>query len=317
MDFEISPTFAPSVRYRIRGAFTSPRLGLAERSYPVAALQERYRHLRDLPLTEFEKVTPLLLIGADNHHLLLPVGPVKLGPPGSPAAVQTLLGWGLQGTDCLLDSQRSVAHCLFTDVTPVEGDVYNQAGRLSQVNFLSSQDKKLVSQSRQDAEAVRLLEPLRETVAPPVAASGEVMLPALRSVVRRPVAPGRTGAHGAEESRVKSRRLVRGNRKYRLGFDRSLASHGRRSCGPRTGAGVIPTCRSVCWRHGADGRGSCPASPWCSFPVPHGPWRNHQYRGCNSHTARWHTGPRSRRAWWTTDPPGGLAYWACGLRGLE
>lgn len=34
----------------------------------------------------------LLLIGADHPHLLAPIEPVHLGPPGGPAAIQTRLG---------------------------------------------------------------------------------------------------------------------------------------------------------------------------------------------------------------------------------
>lgn len=50
----------------VQSAFTASRLSLTAQSYPVLALQKCYGHLQGLPFQSFDKVYPLLLIGADN-----------------------------------------------------------------------------------------------------------------------------------------------------------------------------------------------------------------------------------------------------------
>lgn len=75
--------------YQIQKAFTATELCLSRHSHPVEALQKTYRHLRGLPLHSFSQEQPLLLIGSDYPHLITPVEPVHLGPPGGPAALKT------------------------------------------------------------------------------------------------------------------------------------------------------------------------------------------------------------------------------------
>ncbi len=71
VSFQISPVTQPQKLYRISSAFTAERLRLAYRSYPLSIL-EKYQHLNNLPLQSFAGVRPLLLIGADNTHLITP-----------------------------------------------------------------------------------------------------------------------------------------------------------------------------------------------------------------------------------------------------
>ncbi|KAJ8381465.1 hypothetical protein SKAU_G00022430 [Synaphobranchus kaupii] len=65
----------PKKVFRISGAFTAEPLGLAEHTHPAKALQQRYHHLAGLPLQQFEKVHPVLLIGSDCPHLITPIAP--------------------------------------------------------------------------------------------------------------------------------------------------------------------------------------------------------------------------------------------------
>lgn len=69
VSFTISPASHKQSKYQIQGAFTAQMIDLPEQTYPVQILQRCYPHLRDLPLEEFQKVKPLLLVGADHHHL--------------------------------------------------------------------------------------------------------------------------------------------------------------------------------------------------------------------------------------------------------
>ncbi|KAK0137358.1 hypothetical protein N1851_026443 [Merluccius polli] len=137
VDFHVSSLAHPGERHLIRGAFTASHLALAEQSYPVNALQKCYRHLRGIPLQPFDKAHPLLFISADHTCLIAAKEPVRFGPSGGPAAVHTQLGWALQGPDGL---------------TPHHLDV------------LPFRSEKLITRSRQDQEAVNILESWTERV---------------------------------------------------------------------------------------------------------------------------------------------------------
>lgn len=94
--FQISPVGDLSAKY-VRNAFTANELSLMEHSCPVTALQLRYPHLKGLSLPQPNKVQPLVLIGSDHPHLVIPTEPVHTGPPGAPYGVCTALGWAMQG----------------------------------------------------------------------------------------------------------------------------------------------------------------------------------------------------------------------------
>lgn len=55
----------------------------------------RYPHLRNLS-NNFASSTTDILIGQDNHELLIPYE-TKIGKSGEPFAFRTLLGWSLCG----------------------------------------------------------------------------------------------------------------------------------------------------------------------------------------------------------------------------
>lgn len=118
ISFKISSPMNPKRTFWIVEAFTSQRLGLADHIYPTGSLKRRYKHLADLPLEPFEHVKPLVLLGADYPHLLTPMEPVRLGPPGGPAAIRTRLGWTLQGPAHLTQWPPSTQQCLFTSISP-------------------------------------------------------------------------------------------------------------------------------------------------------------------------------------------------------
>lgn len=74
----ISSVCSPEKSFIICQDFTAQHLALSEHSNPVTNLQHHYPHLRRLHLQQLDKVTPLLLIGADytnNAHPTYKVGP--------------------------------------------------------------------------------------------------------------------------------------------------------------------------------------------------------------------------------------------------
>ncbi|XP_061733574.1 uncharacterized protein LOC133536902 isoform X1 [Nerophis ophidion] len=158
VSFSVSPASQPGKSYKINKAFTARELNLASHTYPVKVLQEKHRHLKDIPLQTINDAQPLLLIGSDNPHRVTPVEPVRLGPPGGPAAVHTRLGWTLQGPTSLLNHQLSTQQCLFTTCTPPESELLNHVERLWQLDILPYRSERLITRSKQDDQAVRILE---------------------------------------------------------------------------------------------------------------------------------------------------------------
>lgn len=153
--FEISPK---GKRYKVQGAFTASGLDLVEQSYPVHTLQRRHAHLRKIPLQPFHNVRPLVLIGSDHVPLITATEPVCRSAKGGPIAIHTTLGRALQGAEGCDPSQTSVHQCLFLSAASTEDLLYRNVERLWQLDVLPFQSKKLVIHSREDQEAINLLE---------------------------------------------------------------------------------------------------------------------------------------------------------------
>lgn len=158
VSFTISPASKPHIRFKIKGAFTADELALAEHTRSVSTLQRKYRHLRGLPLHSLERVRPLLLIGSDYTELITPIEPVRLGPPGGPAAVNTKLGWTLQGPIKYVKGCRSLSQCLLTYTLSASEELSRHVERLWQLDTLPYCSEKLVTRSKRDKEAINLLE---------------------------------------------------------------------------------------------------------------------------------------------------------------
>ncbi|XP_049329393.1 uncharacterized protein LOC111189354 [Astyanax mexicanus] len=201
VSFMVSPVAEPKRKFKIQSAFTAEPLGLAEHSHPVALLQRRYRHLLGLPLQQLDKVSPVLLIGSDCPHLITPIEPVRLGPPGGPAAVKTRLGWTLQGPARELRDNLTPQQCLFTSMSPC-ADLHTHVEKLWQMDVFPYRSEKAVTRSKQDHEAVQLLQEktvrvevngikryatplLRTRNMAHLRASEDATLPQLRSIERK------------------------------------------------------------------------------------------------------------------------------------
>ncbi|XP_067233763.1 uncharacterized protein [Chanodichthys erythropterus] len=199
--FTVSPIVNPSKAYKIRNAFTAKVLGLAEHTHPVNVLQRKFKHLAGLPLQQLNKVHPVLLIGSDCPHLITPIQPVRLGPPGGPTAVRTRLGWTLQGPTQELSSHLFPDQCFFTSLRPVN-DLYANVERLWQMDVLPYQSEKVITRSRLDKESIQLLQEntvrvdidgvqryatplLRIKNMPCLYATKEAVLPQLRGIEKR------------------------------------------------------------------------------------------------------------------------------------
>lgn len=202
VSFSISPACSPAMVYNIQGAFTAPKLGLGQHTYPIKALQSKYRHLKKLSIPSFKDIVPLLLIGSDHPHLVTPVEPVIFGPPGAPVAVRTRLGWTLQGPTNNLKQYLIEQRCLFTTYGAPPADIYQHVERLWQLDVLPWRSEKASTRSRQDKEALECLDKqtvrvhvngvhryatplLRVKNFPQLCAPKEAVLPQLRNTERR------------------------------------------------------------------------------------------------------------------------------------
>ncbi|XP_025763702.1 uncharacterized protein LOC109202593 [Oreochromis niloticus] len=202
VSFQVSSPYKPGEKYNVQKAFTADALGLSEHSYPVRILQRRYKHLRDLPLPLVDHVQPLLLIGSDMPHLLAPTEPVHLGPTGGPIAIHTKLGWSLQGPISIDQTPATEQQCLFTATVVPNSELFRNVERLWQIDTLPYVSEKQVTRSKQDQQALNLLQTstirvtvdgtqryatplLRRTNSATLQAPMEAVLPSLRSTERR------------------------------------------------------------------------------------------------------------------------------------
>ncbi|XP_076135495.1 uncharacterized protein LOC143118304 [Alosa pseudoharengus] len=203
----ISPVSRKKIRFSIANAFTAPVLNLAEHSCHASDLQREYSHLRGLPLPDFVHARPLILIGSDHSHLLVPKEPVRIGPYGGPIAVHTALGWAVQGpANALPRSPTSEAQALFTLCDrvscPATAELMENVERLWRLDSFPHRKDKEVTRSKQDHYCLELLETktavnkvgevlryatplLRAPNSPQLFSSVHTLLPWLRGTERR------------------------------------------------------------------------------------------------------------------------------------
>lgn len=218
VSFSVSAATNPGSYYKIDGAFTADRLNLAHHTYPIDQLRRKYKYLHGIPVPALKEAKPLLLIGSDQPHLITPIEPVRLGPPGGPAAVHTRLGWTLQGPSLFMGRQTQPVLSLYTSAQSDE--LLKHVERLWQVDVVPYRSEKEVTRSKQDQQAVALLEArttrrmvdgvfryatplLRHPQMPPLNAPKESVMPMLRSTERRLLKdPSRADAYRAEMQKL-------------------------------------------------------------------------------------------------------------------
>ncbi len=158
VSFEVSTLSNPRVKFQIVHAFSASELNLAQQSCPADTLKRMYGHLKGIPLKAFTDVQPLLLIGSDHSHLIMPVSPVCLGPPGTPIATHTLLGWTVQGPTTFLHHPQGESSCLHTMFLSPAQALHQHVEKLWQLDTLPFQTARDVTCSKQDQRAMEMLE---------------------------------------------------------------------------------------------------------------------------------------------------------------
>ncbi|XP_055623309.1 uncharacterized protein LOC129766735 [Toxorhynchites rutilus septentrionalis] len=95
VEIEIAGTGAKK-RYVLDDVRTVESLALPKQTLRYKELAERYRHLKKLPIQDFESEAPGILIGA-KHTNLTATQQIREGELGEPIAAKTRLGWAIYG----------------------------------------------------------------------------------------------------------------------------------------------------------------------------------------------------------------------------
>ena len=91
VDFEIQ-SLSSEDRFRVTAAQTTPLLNVPGHAIDWPNEKRNWPHLKDLNLQKTASAEIEVLLGTDAFSLIVP-REVREGPPGSPAAVRTRLGW--------------------------------------------------------------------------------------------------------------------------------------------------------------------------------------------------------------------------------
>ncbi|XP_034095661.1 uncharacterized protein LOC117562007 [Gymnodraco acuticeps] len=158
VSFKVSAMTKKGVKHNISQAFTAAELNLAEQSRAAESLKQTYKHLRDIPLPSFNKVKPMLLIGSDNTHLIIPKQPVRTGPTGCPVAVCTALGWTIQGPASFHQQSAGESNCLHSSFLSPSEELHQNVEKQWQLDTLPFRSINEVTRSGEDKAAIELLE---------------------------------------------------------------------------------------------------------------------------------------------------------------
>ncbi|XP_040173683.1 uncharacterized protein LOC120906235 [Anopheles arabiensis] len=93
IDLQIGPVTSTK-RFYLKAVRTVTSLSLPPKTFTI--YDERWGHLKQLPLPEYRDARPQLLIGLDNLRLAVPLK-TREGLAGEPVAVKTRLGWCVYG----------------------------------------------------------------------------------------------------------------------------------------------------------------------------------------------------------------------------
>uniref|UniRef100_A0A182HXY9 Integrase catalytic domain-containing protein n=1 Tax=Anopheles arabiensis TaxID=7173 RepID=A0A182HXY9_ANOAR len=93
IDLQIGPVTSTK-RFTLKAVRTVTSLSLPPKTFTMD--DERWGHLKQLPLPEYRDARPQLLIGLDNLRLAVPLK-TREGLAGEPVAVKTRLGWCVYG----------------------------------------------------------------------------------------------------------------------------------------------------------------------------------------------------------------------------
>uniref|UniRef100_A0A182NT35 Integrase catalytic domain-containing protein n=1 Tax=Anopheles dirus TaxID=7168 RepID=A0A182NT35_9DIPT len=96
-------------QYQLKDVRTVSNLQLHEQTLCNGELVDKNPHLNRLPISDYEKVKPKLLIGINNLNLIVP-RKIREGAWDEPVASKCKLGWGIYGRTISAEGPRFLGH---------------------------------------------------------------------------------------------------------------------------------------------------------------------------------------------------------------
>ncbi|XP_055645114.1 uncharacterized protein LOC129780714 [Toxorhynchites rutilus septentrionalis] len=107
-------------KFSIRNAHTVEKLQLPIQRPQFDDIMKRYEHLSGLPVINYPEESPRILIGLKDVYLFAPLES-RVGNPGEPIAVRSILGWTIYGPVANEQSQANiVGHHSCTEISNQE-----------------------------------------------------------------------------------------------------------------------------------------------------------------------------------------------------
>ena len=167
--FSVESVGGGGEKHNIRDAQTTPTLNVSHHSMDWSTEKRSWPHLADLELPGVTSGgTVDLLLGTDVLALIVPREVVE-GPPGTPWAVRTLLGWIVTGraprqSMCTSDDQY-VHHVRVTDERSALADLQNQVKKFWTTETFGTKYEKAELHSESDKRALSILDKTTKRVA--------------------------------------------------------------------------------------------------------------------------------------------------------
>ncbi|XP_058465568.1 uncharacterized protein LOC131439056 [Malaya genurostris] len=83
-------------KYKLTAARTVNSLNLPTQNLRLDEISKQFEHLKDVSVTSYKNAKPKVLIGLQNLDLMTPIE-CRIGQPGEPIAVRSVLGWKIYG----------------------------------------------------------------------------------------------------------------------------------------------------------------------------------------------------------------------------
>ena len=119
-------------------------------------MKRRWQHLEGIPLTSATQACkPRILIGQDNAHLTI-AREVHEGPPNSPVATKTKLGWVIHGNNGAVQGRVDSDIVCFSQQQ--DEVLHNLVKQSSQIDALGVLKKPENLTSKEDARATEIIQ---------------------------------------------------------------------------------------------------------------------------------------------------------------
>ena len=160
--FSVQPVGSGGDKHEVRNAQTTPRLNVKNHhTMDWSQEKDNWPHLTDLQLPSSTHGPVDALLGTDVIELIVPQEVVQ-GPPGTPCAVRTLLGWTVTGRvpprTSYASDEQCAHHIRVSDERGALLDLQNQVKQFWTTEAFGTKYEKAQLQSESDKRAMLTLD---------------------------------------------------------------------------------------------------------------------------------------------------------------